>query len=194
MKCVLATNNKGKAAEFAVLLNGFFEIVTLAEAGVTEDIPETGATFSENAIQKAEYVCAKTNLPALADDSGLCVDALGGAPGVYSARYAGTHGDDRANREKLLREMLNKNNRKAHFACVLALARPGQPTITVEGRVDGRIAYEEKGENGFGYDSVFAPFIEGEKNSRTFAQMGEGEKNGFSHRARACFTLFPGKC
>nr|MDD6335009.1 XTP/dITP diphosphatase [bacterium] len=187
MKLIIATHNRGKAAEFARLLRGIFdEAATLDEAGIMDDVEESGTTFSENAILKAEAACRASRLPALADDSGLCVDALGGAPGVYSARYAGCHGDDEANRVLLLKKMENvpEGQRQAHFACALALARPGRKTLVVEGQVHGTIGYAQRGENGFGYDNLFIY-----RGGRTLAEMSPSEKNAISHRAAAVERL-----
>jgi len=184
MKLIVATNNQGKADEFAVLLRAHFESVqSLRQAGIGIEIEEDGETFAQNAAKKAEAVCKLTGFPTLADDSGLCVDGLDGAPGVYSARFAGHPCNDAANNAHLLQQMQNIPNRAAHFACVLALARPGHPTLLAHGQLHGTITIAPRGEQGFGYDALF------EHNGRTLAQMQPHEKNALSHRARAVEDL-----
>lgn len=185
---VVATRNRGKVAELAELLGDLGpRLVDLAAAGVAEAVPETGDTFVANAIQKAEYVRDRTGRPALADDSGLSVAALGGAPGVYSARYGGPGLSDADRVARLLKalETAPAGARAASFVCVLALARPGRPTLTVEGRVDGEIAAAPAGTGGFGYDPVFFVPSEG----MTMAQLAPEVKNRLSHRARAVDAL-----
>jgi XTP/dITP diphosphohydrolase len=181
---VVATRNAGKIAELAELLDGLgLRLVGLDAAGVAEDLPETGDTFAANAVEKAEYVRDRTGRPALADDSGLCVAALGGGPGVYSARYGGPGLTDQQRVERLLAALAGvpPAARAASFVCVLALARPGRPTLTVEGRVDGVIAAAPAGSGGFGYDPVFfLPEL-----GLTMAQVAPEVKNRISHRARA---------
>lgn len=187
MKLVLASDNKNKLREFRTLFENFgVELISKAESGFTEEVEETGETFAENARIKAEAVMRATGLAAIADDSGLCVDALGGAPGVYSARYAGEHGNDAAN-VALLEENLRDlpAPRTARFICAMALTRPGREPLVVEGRAEGEIIPECRGENGFGYDPVFL-YAGGEK---TFAEMSESEKNAVSHRKRAAAAL-----
>lgn len=186
MKVVVATGNAGKVREMAVLLaDTGLELVSLADMDVTLERPEDGDNFTANALIKAREACEKCGLAALADDSGLCVDALDGAPGVYSARFAGGHGDERANNEKLLRLLrgVPTEKRAAHFACAVALVLPGGARLCTEGRCDGIIGEAPIGENGFGYDPLF--FVGG----RSFAQMTAKEKNAMSHRARALQKL-----
>ncbi len=191
MKIVFATNNAHKLREIREILGTRFDIVSLADIGCHEDIPETGATLEENASQKSHYVTAHYGLPCFADDTGLEVEALGGAPGVHSARYAeGTDHDSEANMAKLLRELQGHANRKARFRTVISLLEPdagqgGWKEHRFEGEVKGSIATEKHGHEGFGYDPLFVP--EGYKES--FAQLGEEVKNHISHRARAVKKL-----
>ena len=185
MKIVFATNNKNKLSEIREILGESFEIVSLDDIGCYEDIPETGNTLQENALQKARYVHEKYHIDCFADDTGLEVEALGGAPGAHSARYAeGTDHDSEANMQKLLRELSSHENRKARFRTVIALILHGE-TYEFEGIVNGTIGTEKQGSKGFGYDPLFIP--EGYKES--FAQLGEGVKNEISHRARAVKKL-----
>ncbi|MDD6437391.1 MAG: non-canonical purine NTP diphosphatase [Prevotella sp.] len=191
MKIVFATNNAHKLREIREILGTRFDIVSLADIGCHEDIPETGATLEENGSQKSHYVTAHYGLPCFADDTGLEVEALGGAPGVHSARYAeGTDHDSEANMAKLLRELQGHANRKARFRTVISLLEPdagqgGWKEHRFEGEVKGSIATEKHGHEGFGYDPLFVP--EGYKES--FAQLGEEVKNHISHRARAVKKL-----
>ena len=152
----------------------------MKEAGFTGDIVEDGETFEANSAIKAEAVSRFTGLPALADDSGLSVDALGGAPGVYSARYAGEHGDDQANNDLLLKNMENITDRTCRFVCAMALALPGEETRVVRGECVGELLYERAGNGGFGYDPLFKYHT-----GKTFGEMTEKEKNAVSHRANA---------
>lgn len=184
MKIVFATNNAHKLSEVKAVLGEGFELVTLKEVGITEDIPETGETLDENASIKARYVYERTALDCFADDTGLEVEALNGAPGVRSARYATEGHDFAANNRKLLRELEGKDNRKARFRTVISLIRGGVEQ-QVEGIVNGRIATEESGCEGFGYDPLFIP--DGE--SVTFAEMTADKKNSISHRGRAVAEL-----
>lgn len=179
---VAATGNAHKLKEIRAVLSDW-KILSQAEAGFHGEVEETGETFSENALIKARAVCEATGLPALADDSGLCVDALGGAPGVYSARYSG--GGSAENRALLLKNLQGVKDRSAHFACAVALVFPNGKTVTAEGRTHGVILTEECGENGFGYDSLFYSTDLG----RSFAEAAEEEKNGVSHRGRALRAL-----
>lgn len=188
MKLVLASSNAGKLAELRELLGDGFELHAQSEFGVA-DADETGLSFVENAILKARHAARATGLPALGDDSGLCVDALHGAPGLYSARYAGTHGDSEANIDKLLRELdgVAEADRTARFACVLALVRDAndpQPLIA-EGLWEGRILRERRGGNGFGYDPVFLD----PENGVSAAELAPAIKNAISHRGRALAVL-----
>lgn len=188
MKLVLASSNAGKLAELRELLGDGFELHAQSEFGVA-DADETGLSFVENAILKARHAARATGLPALGDDSGLCVDALHGAPGLYSARYAGEHGNSGANIDKLLRELdgVAEADRTARFACVLALVRDAddpQPLIA-EGLWEGRILRERRGGNGFGYDPVFLD----PENGVSAAELAPPIKNAISHRGRALAVL-----
>ncbi|MCK6547430.1 RdgB/HAM1 family non-canonical purine NTP pyrophosphatase [Myxococcota bacterium] len=183
---VLATGNAKKAKEVRALLPGLV-VHTLAEHPHVEPAIEDAETFTGNAVKKAEHTAKALGIPVLADDSGLCVDALGGAPGVRSARYA--EGDDRARWEKLLRALADvpASERTARFVCALALAIPGEATIVVEGTCEGTIAHGPSGEGGFGYDPVFVVRERGV----TMAELSMQEKNVLSHRARALTKMRP---
>ena len=204
MKIVFATNNEHKLSEIRAILGPSFDVVSLADIGCHEDIPETGQTLEENALMKAEYVYNKYHLSCFADDTGLEVEALNGAPGVYSARYAaivpagepaGPSHDSEANMARLLRELANNNNRKARFRTVIALIEKkdvcpcGCTSIKVvhkfEGIVNGEITREKSGAEGFGYDPIFRP----DGYDKTFAELGVDIKNQISHRARATAKL-----
>ena len=196
MKIVFATNNQHKLQEIRDILGSEFEIVSLKDIGCDVDIPETGNTLEENAMQKAQYVYDHYNLSCFADDTGLEVEALNGEPGVHSALYAeGTDHDSEANMAKLLRNLEGKDNRKARFRTVIALIQKqdvcpcGCTSIKkvnrFEGIVDGSIATEKHGTAGFGYDPIFVP----EGYDKSFAELGESIKNGISHRARAVAKL-----
>ena len=185
MKIVFATNNKHKLEEIKDILGKDFEIVSLAEIGCHEDIPETGLTLEENARQKSTYIVEHYNHDCFADDTGLEVDALKGEPGVHSARYAeGTDHDSEANMRKLLSKMSNVKDRTARFRTVISLIINGVEH-QFEGRVEGRIATEKHGKEGFGYDPIFIP----EGYNKSFAELGEEVKNQISHRARAVKKL-----
>ena len=185
MKIVFATNNKHKLEEIKDILGKDFEIVSLAEIGCHEDIPETGATLEENARQKSTYIVEHYNHDCFADDTGLEVDALNGEPGVHSARYAeGTDHDSEANMRKLLSKMSNVKDRTARFRTVISLIINGVEH-QFEGCVEGRIATEKHGKEGFGYDPIFIP----EGYDKSFAELGEEVKNQISHRARAVKKL-----
>ena len=182
MRFVLATHNPGKLREMGEILRDFgIEVVSPRDLGITVDVEETGTTFAENAMLKAKAICKEANLPAIADDSGLCVDALNGAPGVYSARYGGEGLDDRGRYMLLLSSLRGAPTRAAHFACAVACAFPNGDTLTAEGRCDGSIAYAPLGEGGFGYDPVF--LLPG--TGKTFGQLTQEEKSAVSHRGRA---------
>lgn len=181
---VFATNNLHKLEEVRDILGGSFRIASLKEIGCTDDIPETADTLEGNALQKARYVKDKFGYDCFADDTGLEVEALGGAPGVFSARYAGPGHDSEANMRKLLKELEGKTNRQAQFRTVVALLLDGEE-YTFEGIVRGTILTERRGTAGFGYDPVFVP----EGYAETFAEMGSEEKNRISHRARAVQKL-----
>ena len=188
MKLVLASSNAGKLAELRDLLGDGFELHAQSEFGAT-DADETGLTFIENALLKARHAARESGLPVLADDSGLCVDALHGAPGLYSARYAGTHGNDAANIEKLLREIADvpDEKRTAHFHCSLALLRHEHDPapLVCEGRWHGRILHAPRGEQGFGYDPVFLDLASG----KSAAELLHAEKAAISHRGLALAQL-----
>lgn len=184
MKIVFATNNAHKLSEVKAVLGDGYELVTLKEVGITEDIPETGDTLDENASLKARYVYERTGLDCFADDTGLEVEALGGAPGVRSARYATDGHDFAANNRKLLKELDGVTNREARFRTVIFLIASGEE-IQVEGVVNGVIALSESGSEGFGYDPLFIP----EGKEVTFAEMSADEKNSISHRGRAVAEL-----
>lgn len=190
-RLVLATRNKGKIEEFRRILDGHSEIelVGLEAYPDMPEVDETEDSFEGNALLKARAVARFSGCPAIADDSGLCVDALGGAPGIFSARYAGNHGDDAANNEKLLRELsaVPDSQRSAHFVCVAAFAHPNGEEFYERAHFDGFIVHEEIGANGFGYDPLFRPIGE----SRTSAQMSAEEKDGISHRGKALRALAP---
>ena len=182
MRFVLATYNPGKLREMGEILKDFgIEVVSPRDLGLTVDVEETGTTFAENAMLKAKAICKAAGLPAIADDSGLCVDALGGAPGVYSARYGGEGLDDKGRYMLLLSSLRGAPTRAAHFACAVACAFPNGDTLTAEGRCDGSIAYAPLGEGGFGYDPVF--LLPG--TGKTFGQLTQEEKSAVSHRGRA---------
>lgn len=181
-KFVLATHNPGKLKEMSAVLNGLgIEVVSPADLGLQIAVEETGETFAENAMLKAKAVCAAAKLPAIADDSGLCVDALNGGPGVYSARYGGEELDDRGRMMLLLNTMRGMPTRSAHFTCAIACAFPNGDTLTAEGQCAGTIAYAPMGTDGFGYDPVFMV----PDKAKTFAQMDPEEKNAISHRGKA---------
>lgn len=179
-RLVFATRNPGKVKEIAALLDGHFEVVGLDEIGCSEDIPETSETIEGNAIQKAEYVKRHYGVDCFADDTGLEVDALGGEPGVYTARYGGPEKDAEANMAKLLSALGSRTDRGAQFRTVIALTGP-EGTRAYEGVCRGRIAEGRSGTDGFGYDPIFIP----EKSERTFAEMDAEEKNAVSHRGKA---------
>ena len=183
-KLVVATGNTHKLREIAEIFTEF-EVVSQKAMGFDEDVEETGTTFAENALIKARSASKALGCIALADDSGLCVDALDGAPGVFSARYCGWHGDDKANRDLLLKNLEGVENRKAYFESAVALVYPDGREIVAKGRVYGKILPEEVGENGFGYDCLF--FSDDLKKS--FGVASAEEKNGVSHRYRALCDL-----
>lgn len=194
MRIVFATNNQHKLSEIRQILGDDFEVLSLADIGCHEDIPETADTLEGNALQKARYVADHYHLSCFSDDTGLEVDALGGAPGVYSARYAGEGHDSEANMRKLLLELGENNNRKARFRTVIALllikddthdTTPAEEIHTFEGIVEGQIIREKRGNEGFGYDPIFMP----DGYDDTFAQLGAMVKNRISHRARAVEKL-----
>ncbi|WP_406620720.1 XTP/dITP diphosphatase [Bacillus atrophaeus] len=187
-EAIIATHNPGKVKEFKdIFAPKGYDVKSLADIGFLEEIEETGHTFEENAVLKAEAVAKAVNKMVIADDSGLSVDNLGGSPGVYSARYAGEQKDDMANINKVLQELkgIEKEQRTARFRCALAVSIPGEETKTVEGHVEGYIAEEPKGENGFGYDPIFIV----KDKDKTMAELTSDEKNKISHRANALKKL-----
>jgi len=192
-RLVLATRNQGKILELRRILdqisNGTIELVSVDLYPDIPDVEETGSTFEENALLKAVAICNATGLPAIADDSGLCVDALGGAPGIFSARYAGTHGDDIANLNKVLVELkgIEDAKRSAHFTCVTALVMPDGRKVTKVGEFHGFIAHAPVGEDGFGYDPIFIP----QGSNITSAQMSPHEKDLVSHRGISLRAIAP---
>lgn len=195
-----ASNNAGKLKELRRILERMgHEVKSLRELGITLDPEETGTTFAENARIKAEAFCQASGLPTVADDSGLCVDALNGAPGVYSARYCGHHGDDAANNAKLLREMADvpAEQRTARFVSAVCFLLPDGRELLVEGECPGSVAFTETGSNGFGYDPLFIPDWVGLPDGttientarRSYAELADGEKDAISHRGRAMEKL-----
>lgn len=179
---VIATTNQNKLKEFREILKDLqLEVLSLADFGPIPPVVEDGSTFEENAYKKALHTAKVLGLPAIADDSGLVVPALGGAPGVYSARYAGEQATDQENSEKLLRELEGVEDRRAYFQCALSIAVPSGPALTYEGQCQGVILDEQRGSSGFGYDPLF---YYGEL-CRTFAELTMAEKNRVSHRGQA---------
>lgn len=179
-KLIVASNNKNKLREFAAIMGGRYEIVSMRDAGIDCDIEENGTTFEENALIKANFVAEATGCAAIADDSGLEVDALGGAPGVYSARYCGRHGDDEANNDLLLANLKDvPAPRTARYVAAIALVRPGKETIVRRGTCGGEILFERRGNGGFGYDPLFLC-----ETGETFAEISAEAKNAISHRKR----------
>lgn len=181
---VFATNNAHKLAELRQMLGRRFDVLSLADIGCHDDIPETGDSFEENALQKARWVKDRYGYDCFADDSGLEVDALGGAPGILSARYAGTHGDSDANNARLLRELHGEADRRARFRCVIALLVDDDPQF-FSGTVEGSIIEHPDGSGGFGYDPLFRPHGW----DCTFAAASPERKNAISHRGRAVDAL-----
>lgn len=180
IRLVVASGNAHKLREIAEIFTDF-DVVSQKEMGFDGDVEETGETFAENALIKARAACEALGCMALADDSGLCVDALGGAPGVYSARYCGHHGNDAENRAVLLKNLQGVKNRSAHFTSAIALVYPDGRELTAEGHTYGRILEEEIGDGAFGYDCLFYSDDLG----KTFGLASSEEKNGVSHRFRA---------
>lgn len=183
-RLVLCTGNPGKQAELRALLPQSVHLLSLADVRLPSDLPETGSTMEANALQKARYAFERCGLPCVADDTGLEVEALGGAPGVYSARYAGEERDPALNMTKLLRALNGVAQRRARFRTVLAFVDAHGERI-FEGEVQGTITTEARGSGGFGYDPIFMP----EGSTLTFAEMGKAEKNTISHRGRAVARL-----
>lgn len=186
MKLVIASGNNHKIQEIKAILSPYFsEMLSAKQAGFTEEIEESGNTFYENALIKAKTVCRALNCAALADDSGIVVDALGGKPGVYSARYSGKHGDDRANNLKLLKDMEGISDRSCRFICSVVIAYPDGTIKAAEGVTEGRLLYDFEGSSGFGYDSLFYSY----ELEKSFGNAAEEEKNLISHRAKALQSL-----
>ena len=187
MKIIIATHNKHKLQEMSRILSPMgYEVVTDRDLGIElTDAEENGETFLDNARIKAESGCRESGLPCIADDSGLCVDALDGAPGVFSARYSGVHGDDDGNNRKLLSELegIPTEKRTAHFACAICVSFPDGSEVTATGKCEGYIGYEKKGTNGFGYDPLFMV------GDRSLAEMTAEEKDAISHRGNALKEL-----
>ena len=192
-KLLLATRNKGKIEEFRRILEdiaaGEIELVGLVQFPDLHDVDETGSTFEENALLKAREMCIASGIPAIADDSGLCVDFLNGDPGIFSARWAGSHGDDRANTAKVLESLTGvpDENRGAHFTCVAALALPDGRTHVEQAHFDGWILHSPVGDQGFGYDPIFRP--DGLEISS--AQMSAEAKDAISHRGKSLRAIAP---
>ena len=186
MKLIIASNNKHKIYEIKRILGqSFDEILSISEAGIDHETVEDGNTFMENALKKAREIAAISGVCALADDSGICAHALGGAPGIYSARYSGGHGNDEDNNNLLIRNLEDKADKTAHYTCAMALVYPDGREVLAEGYMYGTIISERRGDRGFGYDPIFVP--DGE--SRTVAEMTDDEKNAISHRANALKLL-----
>ena len=184
MKLIIASNNKHKIYEIKKILSGKFdEIVSLKEANIDYETVEDGTTFMENAIKKAREIAEISGCYSLADDSGICCDALGGAPGVYSARFSG--GSDEDNNDLLLEKLSDKDDKSAHYTCAMALCSPDGELTLAEGYMYGSITANRRGERGFGYDPLFIPTGE----TRTVAEMTDEEKNAISHRANALALL-----
>jgi XTP/dITP diphosphohydrolase len=192
-KLVLATRNSGKIIEFRRILEeiapGAVELISVDQFPDLVDVEETGSTFEENSLLKARYTSKATGLPAIADDSGLCIDALGGAPGIFSARWAGKHGEDQANLEKVLEQLKDvpEEKRGAHFLCVASLVLPDGREHVSEGRFDGSILRSAVGTNGFGYDPIFQP----NGLAISSAQMSAEEKDLVSHRGKSLRSIAP---
>ena len=186
MKLIIASNNVHKIYEIKKILSGKFdEIISLREAGINHETVEDGTTFMENARKKASEIAEISGECALADDSGICVDALGGAPGIYSARFSGEHGNDEENNRLLLEKIQHAPDRSAHYTCAMSLVYPDGSCVEAEGYMYGEITKDPRGDRGFGYDPLFVPAGE----SRTVAEMTDEEKNAISHRANALALL-----
>ena len=186
MKLIIASNNKHKIIEIKQILGKYFDtILSLNEAGIDHETIEDGNTFLENANKKATEIAEISGCFSIADDSGLCVDALGGEPGIYSARYCGHHGDDEANNDLLIKNLTNEPNKAAHYTCAIVLAAPNGTTFSAEDYMHGEIILERQGDNGFGYDPIF--FLH--EYNKTVAEISAEEKNKISHRAKALLKL-----
>lgn len=186
MKLIIASNNKHKIIEIKQILGKYFDtILSLNEAGIDHETIEDGNTFLENANKKATEIAEISGCFSIADDSGLCVDALGGEPGIYSARYCGYHGDDEANNDLLIKNLTDEPNKSAHYTCAIVLAAPNGKTFSAEDYMHGEIILERQGNNGFGYDPIF--YLP--EYNKTVAQITPEEKNKISHRAKALVAL-----
>ena len=186
MKLIIASNNAHKLVEMKAILGEFFdEILSLREAGIEHETVEDGSTFLENAEKKAREIAEISGCCAIADDSGICVDALGGAPGIFSARFCGRHGDDEANNDLLLEKLEHEENRRTHYTCAVVLAYPSGETVSSEGYFYGEITRERVGKNGFGYDPLF--FLP--EYGCTVGELDPEIKNRVSHRAKAIRAL-----
>ena len=186
MKLIIASGNQGKIREIRAILGSFFEeVVSIKEAGIDHETVEDGNTFLENAYKKAREIAEISGCAALADDSGICVDALGGEPGIYSARFCGHHGDDEANNRLLVEKLKGEKNRKAHYTCAISLVYPDGTEKHSEGYLYGEIIDTPKGSGGFGYDPYF--FLP--EYGKTAAEITAEEKNKISHRAKALQNL-----
>ena len=186
MKLIIASNNKHKIREIKKILGGKFdEILSLSEAGIDHETVEDGETFIENARKKAREIAEISGEISLADDSGICIDHLGGEPGVYSARYSGGHGNDEDNNDLVLEKLKGVSDRGAHYTCAMVLAYPDGKTVEAEGYLYGSMTESRRGNGGFGYDPLFVPIGE----TRTVAEMTDDEKNAISHRSRALSLL-----
>lgn len=186
MKLIIASNNAHKLKEIKAILGDKFEaILSMKEAGIDHETVEDGSTFMENAIKKAREIVEISGCCAIADDSGICVDALDGAPGIYSARFSGEHGNDEANNALLLEKIKGENNRNAHYTCAIAFVYPDGKTVCAEGIFEGVIAETPAGNGGFGYDPLFYLPEYG----KTVAQLGSEVKNEIGHRAKALRNL-----
>ena len=186
MKLIIASNNSHKLVEMKAILGEYFdEILSLKEAGIDHETVEDGTTFLENAEKKAREISEISGCCAIADDSGVCVDALDGAPGIYSARFCGHHGDDEANNRLLLEKLKNEENKKAHYTCAIVLVYPDGKTISAEGYLHGKITKNRAGANGFGYD----PYFYLPEYGCTTAELDPEVKNKISHRGNAIRAL-----
>lgn len=186
MKLIIASNNKHKIYEIKKILGDCFsEILSLREAGIEHETVEDGSTFMENALKKAREIAEISGCPALADDSGICAHALDGAPGVYSARFSGVHGNDIENNKLLLKLLSDKADKSAHYTAAIALVYPDGTEITAEGYMYGTITEDWRGDRGFGYDPIFVP----DGDTRTVAELTDEEKNAISHRGNALISL-----
>ena len=186
MKLIIASNNKHKIYEIKKILGEkFSEILSLREAGIDHETVEDGKTFAENAYKKAREIAEISGCAALADDSGICAHALDGAPGIYSARFSGGHGNDEENNKLLIKMLSDKEDKGAHYTAAVSLVYPDGREVSAEGHMYGKIIDTPRGERGFGYDPIFVP--DGEE--RTVAEMTDDEKNAISHRARALCEL-----